>query len=556
MYESYFGFRQRPFVAVPTIDRYYPASGIEQARWSTSRCIHRGVGPGLIIGGAGLGKTMACLLLAGEFVHRMDVVLLTSSQICTRRALLQHLLFELQMPYAERSEGALRLALHQRLLPSESSPSEGLVLIVDEAQTLPTKLLDELRLLTNLVHQGIPRVRLVLCGTMKLEDLLSHPTLESLNQRIASRSYLTPLSSYETAQYVKHKIEWAGVHPDQVITADALDALFRGSDGIPRLIDQLADHAFFLAFQTQSKLINAALVGQAWSELQQLPNPWSDPQPTQPATIAAQVASAGTHELNHAHHSENLIEFGSLDDFDVAAPANAIAPEAADAQVQRADRLDSHPSFASHAVREEPAVEAIAKQDAPIQPWNLFDSFLESSHESDEPEDGSELLANDTSPNIANSHPVHADRPVEKSLVAQSPSTHEPAADVEALFATLDPSAEPIDRLEQHPAHVRSAQDAERWASGQSRLVDDAASGDSANAWLHVDRSPVVANSEFDLNGTALLGYTDDRDLIVVVDSSLESADASHERSDASRPIAEASRVSTPSAFANWFTTP
>jgi type II secretory pathway predicted ATPase ExeA len=556
MYESYFGFRQRPFVAVPTIDRYFPASGIEQARWSTSRCIHRGVGPGVIIGGAGLGKTMACLLLAGEFVHRMDVVLLTSSQICTRRALLQHLLFELQMPYAERSEGALRLALHQRLLPSESSSSEGLVLIVDEAQTLPTKLLDELRLLTNVVHQGIPRVRLVLCGTMKLEDLLSHPTLESLNQRIASRSYLTPMSSYETAQFVKHKIEWAGVHLDQVITADALDALFRASDGIPRLIDQLADHAFFLAFQTQSKLINASLVGQAWSELQQLPNPWSDPQPSQAATFAAQVASAGMHELNHAHHSENLIEFGSLDDFDVVAPDTAIAAEVVDAQVQQADRLDSHPAVAPHALHEEPAVEAIAKQDAPIQHWNLFDSFLESSYATDESEDGSDLLANAGASNIADTHPIQVDVVEQTSPVAQSPSARAPVADVEVLFTSSDTSVEPIDNLEPHPAHVRSAQDAERWASGQSRLVDDAASGDSANAWLDVDRSPVVANSEFDLNGTAMLGYTDDRDLIVVVDSSLEGADALHERTDASRPIAEASRVSAPSAFANWFTTP
>jgi type II secretory pathway predicted ATPase ExeA len=555
MYESTFGFRQRPFVAAPTIDRYYAASGIEQARWATSRCIQRGVGPAVIIGGAGLGKTMACLLLAGEFVNRMDVVLLTSSQICTRRALLQHLLYELQLPYAERSEGALRLALHQRLLPHGTTGNEGLALIVDEAQTLSTKLLDELRLLTNLVHQGIPRVRLVLCGTMKLEDLLSHPTLESLNQRIASRSYLTPLSSYETAQYVKHKIEWAGVHPDQVITADALDALFRGSDGIPRLIDQLADHAFFLAFQTQSKLINAALVGRAWSELQQLPNPWSDLQPNHSPAISEHTASAGNLEVPSSHDSENFIEFGSLEDFDVESPATPTSPESEDAQSQLAESSEAPSPVASDTVRDALAVEAVANRDAPTQPWNLFESFLATIEEARVPEDGSDAIASPAPISIATPNPVLDASPDWNSPTAPSPSAHEPTADVEALFASFDSSTEPIDSLEEHPAHVCSAQAAERWASGQCRLVDDAVSQDSANAWLHVDRQ-VVANSEFDLNGTAMLGYTDDRDLIVVVESSQEDADASYEPSEASQPIPEVSRATAPSAFANWFTTP
>lgn len=556
MYESTFGFRQRPFVAAPTIDRYYAASGIEHVRWSTSRCIQRGVGPAVIIGGAGLGKTMACLLLAGEFVHGMDVVLLTSSQICTRRALLQHLLYELQLPYAERSEGALRLALHQRLLPHGNAGNEGLVLIVDEAQTLSTKLLDELRLLTNLVHQGIPRVRLVLCGTMKLEDLLSHPTLESLNQRIASRSYLTPLSSYETAQYVKHKIEWAGVHPDQVITADALDALFRGSDGIPRLIDQLADHAFFLAFQTQSKLINAALVGRAWSELQQLPNPWSDPQPPHPAPISTHTASTGILDVPSSHGSENFIEFGSLEDFVSESAAHAIETEDANSPVHDAENLDAPAPVAPTPVRDELLVLGTTEGVAPIQHWNLFDSFLEPVDAPDQPEDWNESPASEAPSSIENSEPSLAASPVYESPATPSPSTRSPSSDAEALFASFESTAEPLDTKEESPAHVRSAQDAERWASGQSRPFGDGVPQDNVHAWLHVDRSPLVANSEFDLNGTAMLGYTDDRDLIVVVESSLENEVASFAPSEASQPIPEANRTTAPSAFANWFTAP
>ncbi len=278
MYESFFGFVKRPFLAVSTLDRYFPATSIEQTLQTTSRAIQRGEGPVAIFGGTGLGKTMCCLRIAEHFHRNFEVVMLASSQLITRRALLQSLLFELRMPYRDMSEGELRLTLMNRIQPSVENPTDGLVLIVDEAQTLSMKLLDELRLLTNVVRNGVPRVRLVLCGTMRLEECLSHPYMESMNQRLAARCYLTPLSIQETAQYVTHKIELSGVSSSNVITRDALDAIYRGSDGIPRLIDQLADQSLLLAFHDRERPVSAAMVGRAWSMLQQLPNPWSEPE--------------------------------------------------------------------------------------------------------------------------------------------------------------------------------------------------------------------------------------------------------------------------------------
>ena len=278
MYESFFGFVKRPFLAVSTLDRYFPATSIEQTLQTTSRAIQRGEGPVAIFGGTGLGKTMCCLRIAEHFHRNFEVVMLASSQLITRRALLQSLLFELHMPYRDMSEGELRLTLMNRIQPSVENPTDGLVLIVDEAQTLSMKLLDELRLLTNVVRNGVPRVRLVLSGTMRLEECLSHPYMESMNQRLAARCYLTPLSIQETAQYVTHKIELSGVSSSNVITRDALDAIYRGSDGIPRLIDQLADQSLLLAFHDRERPVSAAMVGRAWSMLQQLPNPWSEPE--------------------------------------------------------------------------------------------------------------------------------------------------------------------------------------------------------------------------------------------------------------------------------------
>ncbi len=299
MYESFFGFVKRPFLAASTLDRYFPAACIEQTFQTASRAIQRGEGPVAIFGGTGLGKTMCCLRIAESIRRNFEVVMLSSSQLITRRALLQSLLFELRMPYRDMTEGELRLTLMSRLQPSTDNPTDGLVLIIDEAQTMSMKLLDEIRLLTNVVRNGVPRVRLVLCGTMKLDDCLSHPQMDSLNQRLAARCYLTPLSSQETGQYVIHKIELSGVIGTSAMTRDALDAIYRGSDGIPRLIDQLADQSLLLACSERERPVSAAMVGRAWCMLQQLPNPWSEPESIVKSTNGPNLA-VSTHSVSNA----------------------------------------------------------------------------------------------------------------------------------------------------------------------------------------------------------------------------------------------------------------
>ena len=162
----------------------------------------------MIIAGAGLGKSICSMMIAKKLSSSMQVALLASSQICTRRALLQSILFHLGLPYQETSEGQLRLTL-QKHLSQQPPQSNAVALVIDEAQTLSVKLLDELRLLTNTISLGKPCLHLVLAGTLKLEDTLAHPHMESLNQRIVSRQYLTPLSHPETLQYIRKKIELA-----------------------------------------------------------------------------------------------------------------------------------------------------------------------------------------------------------------------------------------------------------------------------------------------------------------------------------------------------------
>ncbi len=334
MHESFFGLQKRPFLAVPTLDRYCPVASQEAAFQSCARAITRGEGPVAILGGTGLGKSMLCLRIGEVFRRSFEVILLASSQICSRRALLQSLLFELRMPYRDLSEGELRLSLLDRLQPSNENPTDGLVLIVDEAQTLSVKLLEELRLITNLTRDGVPRVRLVLCGTLRLEEMLGNPQLESLNQRLACRSYLSPLNQHETICYLTHKVELCGASIQSTFTDGAMRLIHRATDGIPRLIDQLADQSLRLAAESRQRPVSASAVESAWSSLQQLPLPWSD--------TGTPIESQST-----------SIEYGSLTDDEETEFAVDLAPSLP--TILHTDGRDSSESDCSSSARPEPA---------------------------------------------------------------------------------------------------------------------------------------------------------------------------------------------------------
>jgi hypothetical protein len=199
--------------------------------------------------------------------------MLSSGRVCTRRALLQAILYELRLPYRGMEEGELRLSLIDHVTP-EGSDHPGLLLLVDEAHTLPWRLLEELRMITNLVRDGQPRVRVVLAGGPQLEERLASPKLDSFSQRIAARCYLGTFSREETAAFVRHQIEVSGGEPDRVFEVAAYDAIYSATDGVPRLVNQLCDHTLVLAVLAECRPVGAAVVEEAWSDLQQLPSPW------------------------------------------------------------------------------------------------------------------------------------------------------------------------------------------------------------------------------------------------------------------------------------------
>ena len=95
MVEAFYGLRTRPFPATAMLESYVQTSGSRDAIFASLRCIERGDGPAILVGGAGLGKTMNLLRIAHEVRGQMQVAMIAGSQICTRRALLQTIVYHL-----------------------------------------------------------------------------------------------------------------------------------------------------------------------------------------------------------------------------------------------------------------------------------------------------------------------------------------------------------------------------------------------------------------------------------------------------------------------------
>jgi hypothetical protein len=128
-----------------------------------------------------------------------------------------------------------------------------------------------------------------------LEERFASPKLDSFSQRLAARCYLEALNRTDTKDYIQWQLSAAGGRGDSIFPEQACHSVFQATGGVPRLINQVCDHALLLAYVAGCKTIDPANIEEAWADLQQLPTPWTD---------GPKSDQAGS----------GVIEFGSLDD--------------------------------------------------------------------------------------------------------------------------------------------------------------------------------------------------------------------------------------------------
>lgn len=300
MYQSQFHLHSRPFAAAPNPEHYYPAASAEDARETIAMNIQRASGTTILMGAVGTGKTLLCQLISNHFTGELPVCMLPGERLTSREMLLQAILRRLEIPFRHQNDSELRITLMDHVM-GQSCPN-GILLVIDEADRLPLTLLEEIRVITNLVKDGQPRVRLLMAGTSRLEERIAHPKLESLNQRIVGRLHLNSFSREETADYVRARLTTSGGDAEGIFNDDALQTVYLATQGIPRLINQICDHALLMASDQRLTQLDGAIIEDAWSDLHQLP---------MPASLESTRSHSTTPSSNDA-----VVEFAALDDDD------------------------------------------------------------------------------------------------------------------------------------------------------------------------------------------------------------------------------------------------
>ena len=136
------------------------------------------------------------------------------------------------------------------------------MVVIDEAQNLSPRVLEQVRLLTNLETSTHKLLRIILVGQPELQQLLARKDLRQVDQRITARYHLSPLGRKETAQYVRYRLSVAGVDND-LFTPAALRLVYYFSSGIPRIINTLCERTLLAIFTTDSKRVSMGMVWRA-----------------------------------------------------------------------------------------------------------------------------------------------------------------------------------------------------------------------------------------------------------------------------------------------------
>ncbi len=275
MYEASFGLKRRPFAATPDATCFLQSGTIQGTLDELIVCVEHGQGIAVLTAPAGTGKTLLCERLRFELDERYETVFLRHASFLTRRALLQTILCELNHAFHHPSEQELRLELFPAIRALQPK-REALVLICDEAHQLTDSLLEELRILADFAESGRPLVRLVLVGQLSLEEKLAQPSLEAFNQRIRAHVSLSSFDLAGSIDYIDYRLTWAGGRTEEVFTPSALNLIAHASDGVPRCINQLADHTLLLAFVSEQRPAGEELVREALGDLRQLPLHWNE----------------------------------------------------------------------------------------------------------------------------------------------------------------------------------------------------------------------------------------------------------------------------------------
>ncbi|MBI4558026.1 MAG: AAA family ATPase [Candidatus Hydrogenedentes bacterium] len=265
MYEAFYGLAEKPFNLTPDPRFLYLSEKHKEAFAHLLFGIKNRSGFVMVSGEIGTGKTTICRTLLNQLDPDTEVAFIFNPCLSP-----EELLRKINEDFGIDSRAETLKGLIDELnayLLDRNASGKNCVLVIDEAQNLTPAVLEQVRLLSNLETETQKLLQIVLIGQPELAQHLQLPELRQLNQRITARYHLKPLNFEETIQYIAYRLRVAGGRRKLHFTRPALKAVFRLSDGTPRVINAICDRALLIGYTRETREIAKPIIRQAAREI-------------------------------------------------------------------------------------------------------------------------------------------------------------------------------------------------------------------------------------------------------------------------------------------------
>lgn len=269
MYESFYKLNAKPFQLNPDPRFFFGSSGHKRVLAYLRYGITQGEGFVVVTGEVGAGKTTLIRTLLQELSQDRKLVI---GQLVTTQLDPDQLLSMIAGAFGVEHDGVTKAALIRRLeafLIRQAHSGKRVLLIVDEAQNIPLKSLEEMRMLSNLQVGTRSLLQSVLLGQAEFRDLLRSQDSEQLRQRIIASHHLGPLNLEETKGYIEHRLAQVGWNADPTFTDEAYAGIYDFTGGLPRRINTLCDRVLLYGYLEELHEIDADIVRRVTEELDQ-----------------------------------------------------------------------------------------------------------------------------------------------------------------------------------------------------------------------------------------------------------------------------------------------
>ena len=268
MYEAFYGLSAKPFQLNPDPKFYYASKQHRRAKAYLEYGVSRNEGFIVITGEIGAGKTMVLRSLI-EGLNGSNVITghLVTTQLDAEDTLrMVGAAFGFRVKDVPKSELLITL---EAFLISQTSKGKRCLLIVDEAQNLTPRAVEELRMLSNFQFGNQALLQSFLVGQPEFREILQRPEMEQFRQRVAATCHIGPLDQDETRAYIEHRLNCAGAQGRPSFDAAAFDSIFKASGGIPRRVNAVADRLLLAGFLAERTHITADDVAEVVLEFAQ-----------------------------------------------------------------------------------------------------------------------------------------------------------------------------------------------------------------------------------------------------------------------------------------------